>query len=211
MAQLAQDPAQLEGEALRTWYQRPASAIQRSREAERQAEYTAYFNDTRLLNLVSSADARSRQTKPRADERGAVWDRPDWRKWRSAQQSQLEQVVAPPSYARNSLTPIERTAATISGTADCVSCHGRVTPPIPGIPPGFIVFKRNSGSSGNGGGGDQPRRSFPQCELQYQNDGYVCNSLASPVRRAKCWESASERKAYCNQHRGEIGWPPLLR
>lgn len=54
-----------------------------------------------------------------------------------------------------------------------------------------------------------PRRP-PQCDRQYENDSAICRNLPAPAEvKEGCWSSASERKAYCIQHNGEVGWPPL--
>ncbi len=59
--------------------------------------------------------------------------------------------------------------------------------------------------------GDEPK----QCEVQYENDSEICRSLPNNTKkqsaaRARCWASAADRRAYCNENDGEVGWPRLI-
>jgi hypothetical protein len=46
---------------------------------------------------------------------------------------------------------------------------------------------------------------YKSCSDQHDRDRERCRK----VRKATCWESAMERLAYCNKHKGETGFPPL--
>jgi RHS repeat-associated protein len=50
-----------------------------------------------------------------------------------------------------------------------------------------------------------------QCQVQYENDSEICRTLRSAKARLRCWKSAADRQAYCIEHKGEVGWPPLIR
>jgi hypothetical protein len=90
----------------------------------------------------------------------------------------------------------------------CANCHGYTPGTLPPVgrqspfPPGY------SPRSGSGQGGS-PKRRLPQCDVQYENDTERCYLLPKPDARARCWASASERRAYCLSHDGEVGWPKL--
>lgn len=92
----------------------------------------------------------------------------------------------------------------------CANCHGYTPgtlPPTGGhspFPPSYSP--RRGDASGYGG---SPKRRLPQCDVQYENDTERCNALPKPDARARCWASASERRAYCLSHDGEVGWPKL--
>jgi hypothetical protein len=102
--------------------------------------------------------------------------------------------------------------AAAPGIANCPTCHGRGLPvppvlpfPFPFLPGG--PFSRDTPSTPSGGG--SPKRRFPQCDVQYDNDTEICAGLPTPEARGKCWPSANERQAYCRSHDGEVGWPLL--
>lgn len=52
---------------------------------------------------------------------------------------------------------------------------------------------------------------YPACTKQYNEDTAACNKMkASKSKKESCWNSASERLAYCSKNAGKTGFPALL-
>lgn len=206
MAQLAHDPAQLEGEALRNWYQRSASAIQKAKDAAQQASFNSFFEGQRPAAKTSSMPVSSAppQTRPGATDR--FWESPAWQRWQAAQLAALGQLVVASSYGHASVPPFVGAAATVTGADDCISCHGRLPSPLPGQLPGQINLKPIPPSADGGSGKPE---APPQCEVQFENDNAICRTLRTTYAKQACWSSANARHAHCLAHQGEIGKPDL--
>ncbi len=97
------------------------------------------------------------------------------------------------------------------GVQGCANCHG-YTPST--LPPagGHFPFPPNvAPRTGNpGGASPQPRRDFPQCEMQERRDRGICAQQPTEPTKAVCNASATERRVWCDDHDGEIGRPDLF-
>lgn len=195
------NPALLQGEDLRRWYQRSPQEIEEERQAAAAARYQAFFHPQELAAELPAArpstasDTVGRPTRAPLRERG----------WTST----ATQVAARPMGF--SPTSAGVTAA-VTGAADCVSCHGRARPPAPfpfpfPTPWTFPPANRDIPKSPPA---DAPRGPPKQCDIQNARDTEICTRQPNPTARAMCHESASERYAYCIKSKGEVGHPRLF-
>lgn len=205
------DPAGLQGEALRRWYLRTPDEIEAERAAIAEQAYKTFFSQPNSRAVSGFSDAARGAPAPAYDKFSAVGN-PAAIGTDPEYHAGGEEPPSPKAEGRAS--PYVQVAARSPGFWDywsprgCANCHGYTPgtlPPVGGqspFPPGY------SPRSGNGQGGSRKRR-LPQCEVQYENDTERCNVLPKPDARARCWASASERRAYCLSHDGEVGWPRL--
>ena len=173
------DPASLSGEALKQWYLRSSSDIERERQALADNRYKTFFNAAPAHPLAAKRQATA-VAEPRKLQSAA---------WRNA-------VKVPASRG--------------PGSHDCLSCHGRSTPPPSPFPwPTWATppALRDAPSTPRS---DPPKGPPKQCEIQHQNDTEICGRQPNNVARAMCRESAMERYAYCTKTRGEVGHPRLF-
>lgn len=202
------DPASLKGDALNRWYLRSPDEIEQERQAAQAQKYDAFFGDAQPTDqpTTSSLPAYQGSSAPIGD--GSTGAANTTNGWGGLDLS----AYAPTSDSQSGYLQLATASqpAAPPGIVNCPTCHGRVPSPLPlPIPllPGGPFFRDTP--SGRSGG--SPRRRFPQCDVQYENDSEICGGLPTPEARARCWPSASERKAYCLSHDGEIGWPMLQR
>lgn len=195
------NPALLQGEDLRRWYQRSPQEIEEERQAAAEARYQAFFHPQELAaglpaaSFSPASDGVERPTRAPPRERG----------WASI----AAQGTARPM--RSSLAPAAATAA-VTGTADCLSCHGRAKPPAP-FPfpfPSPWIFPPATRDIPKTPPADAPRGPPRQCDIQNARDTEICTRQPNPTARAMCHESASERYAYCIKSKGEVGHPRLF-
>lgn len=107
--------------------------------------------------------------------------------------------------------PVAEAAA---GAHDCVSCHGRVRPPIPGTPWSPFPPPAREPPIARDIPSDppaRPKRETPkQCEIQLDDDTEICNRQPNSVAKAQCHTSAMDRMDWCIRKKGGVGWPPLF-
>ena len=199
------DPARLQGEALSRWYLRSPDEIEQERQAVQTQKYNAFFGRTEPMDPPTSSPTPAYQHSSPTPGSGPIWEGDNRRRGRN--QSAYGSAATPQS-GQFQLAAASRPAEA-PGIVNCPTCHGRAPPllpfPFPFLPGG--AFFRKTPSTPSGGG--SPRRRFPQCDVQYETDSEACGGLPTPAARGKCWESASERRAYCLNHDGEVGWPRL--
>lgn len=101
-----------------------------------------------------------------------------------------------------------------AGVHDCVSCHGRVRPPYPGIPGFPFPFPSREPPVTRDGPKDPPargpREAPRQCDIQLDRDTDICNRQPNSAARAQCHSSAMNRYDWCKRKDGEVGWPELF-
>ena len=197
------DPSSLMGNDLTRWYLRSPDEIEQQRQAAQAQRYEEFFGRIAPARPPAALPGLTDQDADVATDDGAnrgatSWQRPD------------QSPDGP--WAETQAQPIRLAAAqqtTAPGNVGCLLCHGPVPPvlpfPFPFLPGG--PFFRDTPSIPSGGG--SPKRRFPQCDVQYDNDTEICAGLPTPAARGKCWPSANERQAYCRNHDGEVGWPLL--
>lgn len=201
------DPSSLQGEALSRWYLRSPDEIERERQAAQAQKYDAFFGRTEPTDQPTTSPTSAYQGASAATGDGPAWAANGFNRWRGQDQS----AYGPASDTRSGQFQLAAAsqAAAAPGVVNCPTCHGRVPPllpfPFPFLPGG--PFLRDTPSASSGGG--SPKRRLPQCDVQYENDSERCNDLPAPDARGRCWASASERRAYCISHEGEVGWPKL--
>lgn len=195
------DPSRLQGEALRRWYQRSPQQIQEERQAAAAQRYRAFFQPNDVLQRQhSNHDDFAWQSAPHLQ---------DGQRPASPSPATVMGVIG--TGARPGLGRLRsaygHAASAVAGAGDCVTCHGRVPPPLP-FPFPFVPSFRDTPLPPAGGG--SPKRRLRQCDVQYDNDSEICRTLPNAEVRRRCWQSAAERRGYCRNHDGEVGWPPLL-
>jgi hypothetical protein len=208
------DPARLEGDALTSWYLRsPAEIAEERRKASEQA-YNAFFDQSGETQAdPQTADDHASATS--ADAVQPMWRQVGPNRWRSdstvpGRPPQGENISPDGSY--------QLAAAASPGFWDywgyhgCQNCHGytpQTLPPVGGhglFPPNYSP--RIGG--GSGGSSPEPRREkYPQCEMQERQDRGICAQQPTEPAKAVCNASATERRAWCDNHQGEIGTPRL--
>lgn len=119
-----------------------------------------------------------------------------------------------PGWAQRAFSRFARPVAeTAVGAHDCVSCHGRVRPPMPGIPwspfppPRDPPVSRDTPKDPPARG---PKEAPKQCDVQHDNDTEICVRQPNSTARAMCHSSAMERYSWCKRTGGEVGWPELF-
>jgi hypothetical protein len=207
------DPARLEGDALRRWYLRSPADIEQDRQRAAAQRYRDFFgnsgtdNPDQGLDPGSQLDGQGTDAGSNRDFEASIDNARSGFTWPARR---LRLTSAPPSDYF-----LQVAGATPADFWDdwtpCTSgqCHRNQWPPRPQSPPigtsprPPAYSPRVGGSNGNGG---SPKRRLPQCD---ENDTERCSELPNPDARARCWASASERRAYCLSHDGEVGWPKL--
>jgi hypothetical protein len=201
------DPSSLQGEALNRWYLRSPDEIEQERQAAHAQKYNTFFGGTEPMEPAATSPVPAYQGSGAAIRDDPTWAAYGPNRWQRQDQSTSGPTSDPQSRPFQ-LATSSQPAAT-PGILNCPTCHGRVPPPLP-FPFPFLPggpFFRDTPSAPSGGG--SPRRRFPQCGIQYENDSEICGGLPTPAARGRCWPSASERQAYCLSHDGEVGWPKL--
>jgi len=205
------DPSSLEGNDLTRWYLRSPDEIEQQRQTGQAQRHNEFFGRTAPTSPPATSPALAYQDPSVTTGDGPTWEVNGTNSWRR----QDRQAYKPSAEVQPGLFGLAVAQGVAApGIANCPTCHGRGLPvppvlpfPFPFLPGG--PFFRDTPSTPSGGG--SPKRRFPQCEVQYDEDTEICGGLSTPVARGKCRESASERQAYCLNHDGEVGWPPLLR
>jgi hypothetical protein len=204
------DPMSLQGDALRRWYLRSPDDIEQERQAAQDKKYEAFVAGIRPGAATQIAATPSFQASTAPENYGVLWEATEPNRWRGEKLSSDGPGTVSPMAQYRLASAAGQAASAVAGAAECVTCHGRVPPPLPFplpfLPGGFPSF-RDTPSAPPGGG--SPKRRLPQCDVQYDNDSETCRRLPTPAARGKCWESASERRGYCTSHDGEVGWPSL--
>lgn len=199
------NPALLQGEDLRRWYQRSPQEIEEERQEAAAARYQAFFNPQEL-----SAGGPAAHNSTASDDVGrATRAPPRARGWAS---TATAATARPMGFSRG---PAGVTAA-VTGAADCLSCHGRARPPAP-FPfpfpfpfPSPWIYPPANRDVPKTPPADAPRGPPKQCDIQNARDTEICTRQPNPTARAMCHESASERYAYCIKSKGELGHPRLF-
>lgn len=201
------DPSSLQGEALNRWYLRSPDEIEQERQIAQAQKYDTFFGRTKSIDPPTTSPAPAYQGFSAAIGDGPTWEKSGTNRWRRRDQSAYGLAAAPQSGQFQLAAAPQPTAA--PGIVNCPTCHGRFPPllpfPLPFLPGGPLFRDTPSTPSGDG----SPKRRFPQCDVQYENDSERCGGLPAPDARGRCWPSASERRAYCLSHDGEVGWPKL--
>lgn len=192
------NPALLQGEDLRRWYQRSPQEIETERQTAAEARYQAFFRPQELAaglpaaRYSTASDDVGRPTRAPPRERG----------WASV----AAQGIARPTGAAAGAT------AAVTGAADCLSCHGRARPPAP-FPfpfPSPWIYPPANRDIPKTPPADAPRGPPKQCDIQNARDTEICTRQPNNTAKAMCHESASERYAYCIKSKGEVGHPHLF-
>lgn len=202
------DPARLQGEALRRWYERSPADIEREREeiaAQRHREFFGRAVGGAPDQSVWSATAR--QGVQGSDP--VVWSSAGENRWQGQRwPSANVSGDGAERQAQFRSGPQSALASPRSGSvSDCVSCHGRLTPPPFPFPwPNRPTLRDTPNAPPS-----KPRKEPPkQCDIQHDRDTEVCNGQPNPTARAMCHSSAMERLAWCIKTDGEVGWPQLF-
>jgi hypothetical protein len=199
------NPDRLHGQLLERWYRRSPIEIEQGRRAAKERVYADFFGVPQLPGVQVPSDEPAAATHRRQN---VVVSTPvagsESRAWH------------PMRAQRSAIRPLDHDdharafGRSTSSAFDCITCHERTPPPfMPPLPflPGGFPFLRETPRDPPGTG--RPKRRLPQCDVQYERDSDTCRSLLSGAARGRCWASASERRAYCTSHDGEVGWPDL--
>jgi hypothetical protein len=155
------------------------------------------FDPKRKQLLGSHGDGCSRARRRAGATRGSTTARSGYADWAQRAFSGIAK-------------PVVEAAA---GAHDCVSCHGRVRPPIPGIPgfpfppPRDPPVSRDTPKDPPARG---PKEAPKQCDIQNERDTDICVRQPNSTAQAMCHSSASERYSWCKRTGGEVGWPELF-
>ena len=206
------DPASLEGEALMRWYRRTPQEIEEERRRAAAGAYDRFFYPTRSDPSSESHTAPFGHQSSAENGALSLAAGPNWQtnSWRDSRATSLRgpssgggaQLAAAPSPGFWDYW----------GLPGCANCHGykpNTLPPYGGHSPFPPSVAPRSGNPG----GSSPRRrdKHPQCEMQDRSDRGICAEQPTAKAQAVCNESATERRAWCDAHEGEIGHPPLFR
>lgn len=176
------DPARLDGDALTNWYLRSPTDIERERQDAANRAYDDFFGNS------------ERETLPQKH--------PDER-------LPLGNLDGQP---RGSYQLASATGGLWSVIPYCANCHGGqpgAVPPAGGVSPFPPFFSPRTG--GFGGQSPEPHRDlYPQCEMQERSDRNICYQQPTPPAKAVCNESATRRRVFCEDNKGELGSPDLF-
>lgn len=195
------NPALLEGEELRRWYQRSPQEIEDERQAAAQARYQAFFYPQQLA--ASQLLGQSQEATIQQGRAGGS-GQPRWAAMGTGAQDTARTTEL-------SLAPPAAIAGLGAGAADCFTCHGRAQPPVPfpfpfpmpwPSPPVNRDLPTDSPSK-------PPERDRKQCEIQLQRDSDTCNSQPNNASKAVCNETKMKRYSHCLRT-GEVGEPDLF-
>ena len=173
------DPSSLQGEALSRWYLRSPDEIEQERQAAQARRYNSFFG-TEPADSPTTSPAPAFEDPSAATGGGPSWAENGTNRWQGQNQSAYRSAGGPQS-GQLQLAAVSQPAAA-PGIVNCPTCHGRVPPllpfPFPFRPGGPFFRDTPSAPSGSG----SPKRRFPQCDVQYENDSERCNDLSAPER-----------------------------
>ena len=210
------NPARLEGEALRRWYQRSPGEIEEERRRANDYAYDAFFFPKRDQRPDAVAQDASQAGGESADD-ALVWNQVGEGRWRAARarQDPLEAAGGHPASG-----PVRQLAQRRPPTdfwddwtpCNTLGCHGRparpASPPDGGrspLPPTYLPWSGDgAGGSGDSAGSRGEWSDRPQCNQQFEADRAVCQT----AKHHKCWENQNKRLSHCSLT-GHVGIPSL--
>jgi hypothetical protein len=199
------DPARLEGDALTRWYLRSPADVEDERRQRAEQAYNAFFGQRG--DTPSDRTADDGDGGPSPDPTQPTWTQVGPNRWRSDASSLDQSSQGAASSPDGSYQVAAAGQWTPSGDWICQACHGSSLLP----PPTLYTPPRGAGgqppsSGGNGSSGNNPK----QCVIQYENDSNICRWVPGSAARQRCWKSAAQREAHCNNTKGEVGYPALI-
>lgn len=196
------DPARLDGDALTRWYLRSPTDIEDERQAEAAQRYADFFGaPDQRANETDGSSGDQLSPDPKGSLRGQDGLQ------HQAFLGGLNDGVYHPGQGE-----VQSTLAA-SSPWNCSTCHAPLPlPPLLPLPPQLqpLVPLLRSIPPPWGGPAPEPRRDkYPQCETQERQDRGICAQQPTEPAKAVCNASATDRRVWCDEHQGEIGFPDL--
>jgi hypothetical protein len=142
------DPASLQGDALTRWCQRSPQDIERERQAVYAQRYDDFVAGTQPTSQAPDPSHQSLDATTGEGAPGLLWVRTGPNSWRGQTSPSGSDTGQGAKVGGSGLAQLASAAGSAApGFGDCLTCHGRVAPPLPvPIPifPGGFPTQRDS-------------------------------------------------------------------